>query len=296
MSTGRVVVLCIVALVCSFFIMVGGCSALVSGTFSDELNVVGYSEPHIGLVRIDGAINESEKVVNQLEMMREDENIMGVIVRVNSPGGTVASSQEINQQIKRLVDDSIPVVASYGDIAASGGLYSTLSAKKIFANEGTLTGSIGVIFQFPDTKEMLDKIGLQFTTVKSGKYKDVGSPFRHSTPKELTYLKTLIDDTYQQFFDEILKHRKISKEDLTAIADGRVLTGRHAAEIGLVDTVGTLQDAAQWLKTECYLDQDALIEEIKPKKKIIEQLLDEPVAAFKNHLLSSNKQLLFMMQ
>ncbi|MGL1934910.1 MAG: signal peptide peptidase SppA [Fibrobacterales bacterium] len=295
MSTGKVIVLSIVALMCSFFIMVGGCSALVSRSMDGDLSLDNFSTPHIGLVKIEGAIHESEKVVNQLERMRTDENIRGVVVRVNSPGGTVASSQEINSQIARLRADSIPVVASYGDIAASGGLYSTLSAQKIFANEGTLTGSIGVIFQFPDSKELLKKIGLSFTTVKSGDLKDVGSPFRHSTAKEIKYLESLIDDTYEQFFTEILKHRSISEEDLIPIADGRVITGKKAYEVGLIDTLGTLQDAIIWLKEECNVAMDTPVEEIKPKKLLIEHLMQEPVSAFKNEILNAQNQLLFMM-
>jgi protease-4 len=228
----------------------------------------------IGLLKIEGQIMDALPILSQIETLR-DEGVAGVLVRVDSPGGAVAASQEIYQALLDLRKDSIPVVISMGNTAASGGFYIALAGEKVFANEGTVTGSIGVIAQFPEAKDLFDKLGVHMTTIKSGANKDVGNPFRKPDTAGLNTMQALVIDAYAQFFEATLKARKIDSADLAKVADGRVLTGRQALRAGLVDTLGGYDQALSWLKTRCKLDADAEIRSAEPPKPLMERLMSE---------------------
>jgi protease-4 len=182
-----------------------------------------------------------------LERLRKDDKCRGVLLRVESPGGAVGSSQEIYASLKALRAQGIPLAVSFGNIAASGGYYVALAGERIFANPGSLTGSIGVIFQFPEIEKLMEKAGVSLQTVKSGALKDVGNPARKATPEEMRYLQNVIDDTYDQFLGDVAVARGIDPDSLRHLADGRVYTGRQALAAGLVDTLGGLDEARAWL-------------------------------------------------
>lgn len=191
----------------------------------------------IGIVTISGIITSSQEIVEQLDAFGKDKAIKAVVLRIDSPGGGVAPSQEIYAAVKGLRKDK-KVVASLGAIAASGGYMIACAADKIVANPGTITGSISAIMYFANAEDLLKKIGLKSSVIKSGKYKDIGSPTREMTDDERKILQELVDDIYNQFLDVITKDRKTSPEEIKKIADGRVFSGRQAQKLKLVDFLG----------------------------------------------------------
>lgn len=235
----------------------------------------GKQSKQIGLVRIFDIIYTSEDYVKQLQELRKDKNVAGVIVRVNSPGGGVAPSQEIYEETMRYKEEGKPLVVSMGSVAASGGYYISSPAVKIFANPGTITGSIGVIFQFPHYYKLLDKIGIQMTTIKAGKLKDVGNPNRDLTEKEKEYLQTLLDNTHEQFINDVSIAREMDKEELRKIADGRIFTGEQALEEGLVDSLGGYSDALSYLKEHLNLPEKTKVIEKKKRHGLLREVLNE---------------------
>ncbi|MDZ7369723.1 MAG: signal peptide peptidase SppA [candidate division KSB1 bacterium] len=197
----------------------------------------------IGIVEIKGTIFNSEPIVKQLETFRKDASIKAVVVRIESPGGGIAASQEIYEHVRRVRDSGKPVIASMGSVAASGGYYVALGADSIMANPGTTTGSIGVIAEFPNVDKLMDKLGIEMTVVKSGRFKDTGSPFRQPTEQEIRYLQQWIDDGYAQFIEIVAKERNLPENQVRELADGRIYSGRQALALGLIDTLGTYRDA-----------------------------------------------------
>ena len=197
----------------------------------------------IAVVELRGVITSSEDVVRQLKNYRENSSIKGILLRVDSPGGGVVASQEIYEEVKKIRDGGKPVVVSMGALAASGGYYVSCGATRLVANRGTLTGSIGVISEFLQLKEALDKLGVGIKTIKSGKLKDSGSSTRKMTEEDEKYFQQLMDDVHKQFIAVVEKERHINHKDAVAIADGRVFTGEQALRAGLVDTIGTYEDA-----------------------------------------------------
>ena len=198
----------------------------------------------IGVVRVEGIISDSMEITEQLDEFGKDDSIAAVVLRVDSPGGGVAASQEIYDAVIELKKTK-KVVASMGSIAASGGLLVACAADKIVANPGTITGSISAIMQFANFEELLKKVGVKSSVVKSGQYKDIGSPLREMTPEEKVIVQDLVDDIYNQFIDVIVKDRKIPREKVVAISDGRVFSGRKAKELGLVDHLGDMNSAVK---------------------------------------------------
>ena len=196
----------------------------------------------VGVVTVQGVITESREVVTQLNEYAKDDAIRAVVLRINSPGGGVAASEEIYGAVRELKKKK-PVVASMGSIAASGGYLIACPASRIVANSGTITGSISAIMQFANVEGLLKKIGVQSAVIKSGKYKDLGSPARAMTAEEKIILQELIDDIYDYLLDVIAQDRKIKKEELRKIADGRIFTGRQAKKLGLVDELGDMEFA-----------------------------------------------------
>lgn len=198
----------------------------------------------IGVLPVEGLITDSLEITKNIDSFAKDSSIVAVVVRINSPGGGVAASQEIYDAIVELKKTK-KVVVSMGTVAASGGLLIACAGDKIVANPGTITGSISAIMQFANLEELLKKVGVKSSVVKSGQYKDIGSPMREMTPEERIIIQELVDDIYNQFIDVIVRDRKMTREQVVAIGDGRVFSGRKAKEYGLVDQLGSMATAAK---------------------------------------------------
>ncbi|ABZ83503.1 signal peptide peptidase sppa, 36k type [Heliomicrobium modesticaldum Ice1] len=190
-----------------------------------------------------GGESGSGQVLEALRRLQQDKQIKAVVLRINSPGGTSAASQEIGREVDRLRESGKVVVASMGDVAASGGYWVAARADKIVANAATTTGSIGVILDLANLTELYQKIGYRPNVIKSGPYKDIASSAREMTPEERAILQGMVDDIYQQFIDVVAEGRHMPHEQVRALADGRVFTGRQAKELGLVDELGNFYDA-----------------------------------------------------
>ncbi|MZP30743.1 signal peptide peptidase SppA [Heliobacterium undosum] len=190
-----------------------------------------------------GGESGSGQVIETLRRLQEDKQIKAVVLRINSPGGTSAASQEIGREVDRLRESGKVVVASMGDVAASGGYWVAARADKIVANPATTTGSIGVILDLANLTELYQKIGYRPNVIKSGPYKDIASSARDMTPEEREILQGMVNDIYQQFIDVVAEGRHMPHERVRALADGRVFTGRQAKELGLVDELGNFYDA-----------------------------------------------------
>ncbi|MCH7851751.1 MAG: signal peptide peptidase SppA [Candidatus Marinimicrobia bacterium] len=200
--------------------------------------------PRIGIVEVKGLLLDSEKVVRQLERFNRRKDIDAILVRVDSPGGTVAASQEIYEKIRRIRDDGHkPIIASMGTVAASGGLMVALGADTIMANSGTVTGSIGVILDYPVVEDLLSKIGVTVEVIKSGALKDAGSPYRASTAEDRRSFQIVIDDLHEQFTELVARERGLPLEAVRKMATGQVFTGRQALELELIDLLGGYEDA-----------------------------------------------------
>jgi len=230
----------ITALVVLFFVGVTVIAFKILG--KDQFNLM--AKEKVGVVEIKGVITDSRTAIKQLDAFRDDPAIKAIVVRINSPGGAVGPSQEILREIEKIKKKK-KIVASLGTLAASGGYYIACGADLIMANKGTATGSIGVIMQFTNVEGLTKKVGLDFFTLKSGRYKDVGSPFRPMTPEEKTYMQQLLDNIYQQFLSDVARNRKIPLEKLKSLAEGKIYTGEEAQQVGLVDTFGNLPDAIE---------------------------------------------------
>ncbi|MCD6170079.1 MAG: signal peptide peptidase SppA [Candidatus Latescibacteria bacterium] len=197
----------------------------------------------VGIVEVKGTITSSSSVIKELDKYREDESVRAIVLRVNSPGGTVAACQEIYEELCKLRGSGKKIVVSMGNVAASGGYYIAVAADTIVANPGTVTGSIGVIAQIPNAEELLKKVGLYLEVVKSGKYKDIGSPVRKITSDEYRLLQGIIDDVYDQFVETVVSERNLPRKEVLKLADGRIFTGRQALKYNLVDVLGNYKDA-----------------------------------------------------
>ncbi len=207
-----------------------------------ELTSLG--QERIALVRVEGPILNSQPVVGEIKTFGEDPLVKAIVLRIDSPGGGVASSQEIYNAVKRVrKQHKKTVVASMGTVAASGGYYIAVAADRILANPGTLTGSIGVIMQMANLEELLEKIGVRNVVIKSGRYKDVGSPFRAMREEDRELLQSVMDDAHRQFIEAVAEGRSLDIADVEVLADGRIFTGEQAKGVLLIDEIGDLQDA-----------------------------------------------------
>ena len=198
----------------------------------------------VALVRIEGPILDSKNAVEEIKGYGKDSSIKAIILRIDSPGGAVAPSQEIYSEVKKAAAKKA-VVVSMGSIAASGGYYIACPATRIIANPGTLTGSIGVIMEIPNIEGLLTKIGVKTEVIKAGKNKDIGSAFRSMKPEERELLQGVMDNVHEQFIRAVAEGRKLKIEDVREIADGRIFSGEQAKEQGLVNELGTLDDATK---------------------------------------------------
>ncbi|MFN3813342.1 MAG: signal peptide peptidase SppA [Aquificaceae bacterium] len=236
----------------------------------------------IAVIKVGGAIINADPIVDKIEKARKDKSIKALVLRVDSPGGSVGASQEIYRAIEKFRESKKPVVVSMGNVAASGGYYISAPADYIFANPGTITGSIGVIVQHTDLRELLNRIGIRTTAIKTGKFKDILSPFRELTEDEKKYIEGIIEDSYNQFLSAILKHRsgKIKEERLRSIADGRIMTGLMAKDVGLVDGIGNLEDAIDKAKELANI-KEARVFYMEEKKGLLRNLLGTDVDLYK---------------
>ena len=196
----------------------------------------------IGLVEVEGMIADSRETVRQLHEMGKDDRVKAVVLRVDSPGGVVGPSQEIYAEVKKLAVKK-KVVVSMGSLAASGGYYIAAPASMIMANPGTITGSIGVLMKIPNVEGLMGKVGLKAFTLKTGEFKDSGSPTRPMTKQDKAMLQSVIDSAYKQFVKAVADGRRLPVEEVRKLADGRIFTGEQALALKLVDRIGTLQDA-----------------------------------------------------
>jgi len=196
----------------------------------------------IAIVEIKGVITQSSGIIEEINQYQEDEGVKAIILRIDSPGGGVGPSQEIHREILK-VKSKKKVVTSMGSVAASGGYYIASASDLIIANPGTITGSIGVLMEFTNIEELFKKIGIKGVVLKSGEHKDIGSPLREMTPEEKKIIQGVIDNVHQQFVQAVAEGRKMDRAKVMEIADGRILTGEQAKQIGLVDRIGNLQDA-----------------------------------------------------
>ena len=228
----------ITALVVLFFLGV----TVIAYNFLGKNKMTLVAGEKVGVVEIKGLIADSKTAIKQLDGFLEDQTVKAIVVRINSPGGAVGPSQEILREIEKIKVKK-KVVASLGTLAASGGYYIACGANLIMANKGTATGSIGVIMQFTNVEDLTKKLGLNFFTLKSGQYKDVGSPFRPMTPEDKEYMQRLLDNIYQQFISDVARNRKIPVEKMKLLAEGKIYTGEEAKQAGLVDEFGNLPDA-----------------------------------------------------
>jgi len=197
----------------------------------------------IAIVDVTGPIYSSANVVRQIKKYTDDSSVPAIVMRVDSPGGGVAASQEIYSQLLKARDEGKVIVVSMGSVAASGGLYVAMAADTVVANPGTLTGSIGVIIEFPTLEKLADKIGVSYQVVKSGDLKNTGSMWHTATEEEIAHLQSVIDDTYEQFIEAVALGRGMDIEEVRRLADGRIFTGRQALAVNLVDKLGDFDDA-----------------------------------------------------
>jgi protease IV len=232
---------------CATVVLVGVVALIIVSTNMVKTTTDSYKESkgNIGIIEVTGPILSSKKIIEHIVSFREDDKIAAIIVRVDSPGGGIGPSQEIFRELMK-TRKAKKVVASMGSVAASGGYYVAAAAEKIMANPGTITGSIGVIMEYVNLMEMAKKIGISPVVIKSGEYKDIGSPLRELGEDEKKLLQQLVDELHLQFVTDAADARDMSKEKMTTLADGRIYTGQSALDLNLIDRLGNLDDAVQW--------------------------------------------------
>jgi len=263
-------VIVIVIIAVFFMAAIGFMGMMFVGVFSQqgEFNLTGLGG-NVGVVEVNGVIDEpsGRKVIKLLDKWTDNNSIKAVIIHINSPGGGVAISQEIYNAINRTSEQK-PVVASMASVAASGGYYIACGADRIVANPGTITGSIGVIFEFYNLQGLMQKVGVSMETVKSGELKDVGSFARKMTKKEELMLRSVVMDTYEQFVEVVAKGRGKNVEDIYPLADGSIYTGLQAYNLGLVDTIGDFNEAVNIAANLAHIEGKPKIVRQSERKKI----------------------------
>ncbi|HMB17111.1 MAG TPA: signal peptide peptidase SppA [Pelovirga sp.] len=200
------------------------------------------SSSQIGVLDVSGMVSNERLIIRQIDNFRDTKSVKAIVLRIDSPGGAVGSSQEIYHELKKLAQEK-PLIVSFGTVAASGGYYLAMAGEWIFANPGTITGSIGVVMSFPDYQELMGKVGIRSEVVKSGPYKDLGSATRDMTADERDLLQEMIGDVHLQFVEAVSEGRNIPVAELAPYVDGRIFTGRQALKIGLIDELGSFNDA-----------------------------------------------------
>jgi len=238
----------------------------------------------VAVLPVTGIITDAEPYIEQLRKFAKDDSVKAIVLRINSPGGGVGPSQELYEEVRKLRGKK-PVVASMGAVAASGGYYIACGAQKIYANPGTITGSIGVLMQFVNVQDLIEKIGVRGMVVKSGAFKDMGSPIRRMTPEERRLLQAVIDNVHGQFVEAVAAGRGLDGRRVAAMADGRIFSGEQAKELGLVDALGNLQDAVAEAGRMAKIEGEPRV--VTPPKKrlsILELLRDEAASIIERSL------------
>jgi protease-4 len=198
----------------------------------------------LALVRIEGVLVDARETLDELERYAKNPSVLAVVLRIDSPGGAVVPAQEIYEAVGRLrTEHRKKVVVSMGTVAASGGYYIAAASDKIIASPGSLTGSIGVIMEIPNVEGLMKKVGVESIVIKSGRNKDVGSPFRQMKPEERALLQAVLDDVHEQFIEAVARGRNMELVEVKRLADGRIFSGRQAQSVGLVDELGGLREA-----------------------------------------------------
>ena len=223
---------------------IGFIALSVLGNFLSEGGWIGGDK--VAVIRIEGVILDSRETIEELRHYRDNPSVKAIVLRIDSPGGAVVPSQEIFAEVRKTrADGKIKLVTSMGNVAASGGYYIAAATDRIVANPGTLTGSIGVIMELANVKGLLEKVGVQSVVIKSGRHKDMASPFRAMTPEDRALLQTVLDDVHAQFIEAVAAGRSLQVEQVKTLADGRIFTGKQAQTVKLVDELGDLHDAIQ---------------------------------------------------
>lgn len=260
-----------------------------SGIYAGRGNVV-------GIIEVTGVIENANTIINQLKQLRENRSVKAVVLRIDSPGGTVGPAQEIYREVQKTVQNK-KIVVSMGTVAASGGYYIASAADGIMANPGTITGSIGVLIEYTNFRQLLDKIGIAPVVIKSGDFKDVGSPFREMTEAEEKFLQSFVDKTRRQFVQAIADGRKMPLEQVESLADGRIFTGEEAKENGLVDRLGNLEDAIEWAGRMAGIEGEINTVYLREKRfSFLEELLGVSGESLFNHFLQRLPSAYYLMR
>ncbi|MFQ5607217.1 MAG: signal peptide peptidase SppA [Candidatus Zixiibacteriota bacterium] len=274
-------------------------AALFFFALTDDDEFVESGGGQIAVVEVFGPIYNSATAVRQLEKWSQRGDIEAIILHINSPGGGVAASHEIYEAVNRAREEEGKiVVASFGSVAASGGYYIACAADYVVTNPGALTGSIGVIMQYTTFGDLMEKIGINMETVKSGELKDVGNPSREMTGAEEQMLRSVIMDTYEQFVEVVARGRGMEKEAVYPLADGRIYTGLQAFNLGLVDTLGTFHQAVMIAADMAGISgEPETIKEV-PKKPDFFDLLTQTLTTIDDKISSRSRgpQLLYLYQ
>jgi protease-4 len=225
-----------------------------------------FSGDGIGVLQIQGAIDDSQTVLTELKRLKEMPWVKAIVVRIDSPGGAVAPTQEIFEEIQRSKKQK-PFIASMGGMATSGGYYIAAACDKIVANPGTLTGSIGVIMQLTNVEDLMKKIGVKGVNVKSGQNKDIGSPFQPLSPEGKEILQSLVDNVHGQFVAAVAKGRSMDEAQVRKLADGRVYSGAQAKDLGLIDQFGTLEDAIELAARRVGIEAEPAVYYSRPEQE-----------------------------
>ena len=248
----------------------------------------------IAVVDIKGVITSSRNIIDQIDAYSEDDNVKAIILRINSPGGSVGPSQEIYREVLKAREKK-KVIASIGSVGASGGYYVACASDLIVVNPGTITGSIGVVMEFSNVEELLKKIGLRSYVIKSGRHKDIGSPLREMTPEDKSILQGVIDSVHSQFIRAVAEGRNMEERKVRQIADGRIFSGEQARELGLVDRLGSLQDAIEIAAEMVGIKGKPTV--IYPRKKLslYEMLFKKSLRLLMDELQQGEYQLSYLM-
>lgn len=234
---------------------------------------------HIARVTIEDVIYDDTKRHQMLQDIAEDDHVKAVILRVDSPGGTTVGANQIFQDLRRIAKDK-PIVCTMRTYAASGGYLAAIGADYIFADEGTLTGSIGVILQTAEVTKLIEKIGINPVTVRTGELKAAPSPFETFTAKQRLAIEKVIGDFFNYFLETVKSRRKLKDEQVNLIRDGRVVSAREALKLGLIDAIGDEQDALNWLEKQHEISTDMEVIDAKPEEEApaIEDLVEHSMA------------------
>lgn len=264
--------LAIVLFIVLFFTFLAGigCGLLISGGTDFSTG------DKVAVLRVDDVIMEDQNILESISKIRDEDQIKAVVVRINSPGGAVSPSQEIYSELLKLKEE-MPVIASIGSVGASGGYYIACGAEKIFANPGSITGSIGVIAQFASYEKLLEWAKVDVEVIKSGKFKDIGSPFREMNEDDREYIQGLINNVYGQFKDAVAESRHLSKAEVDKVADGKIFSGEQAKQLKLVDELGTINDAVSAAGSMAGIEGEPDLVYYPKKKSALMELLESKI-------------------